>query len=350
MRKESDTSAITSTPITFNASGGEYFRIWIVNLLLSIVTLGIYSAWAKVRRNQYFYSSTELAGGSFDYHGNPVAILKGRIAALLLFLLYSIAPQISIRASIVMVLVMAAALPWLIWRSLQFKLYNSSYRGIRFGFGGSARQAYTVFLLLPFLNLLTLGLLTPFVHQRLKQFQHTESRFGTSLFSFNGSVGGFYKAYAVLLGMILAGTVGMFLLGLVSALTSARASGNPAAAAGPIIIAMLVFYAWMLTVVPLFLTMIQNLIWNHTRLQQHQFKSNLQWGRSTVILLTNLLGVVFTLGLFTPFAQVRWLKYRLESVTLNVSGSLDAFVSDTEQQVGAAGEGMVDLLDFDLSI
>ena len=70
--------------ITFSATGSEYFRIWIVNLLLSIVTLGIYSAWAKVRRNRYFYSSTHLAGGSFEYHGNAVAILKGRIAAVVL--------------------------------------------------------------------------------------------------------------------------------------------------------------------------------------------------------------------------------------------------------------------------
>ncbi len=30
----------------FTGNGGEYFRIWIVNLMLTIVTLGIYSAWA----------------------------------------------------------------------------------------------------------------------------------------------------------------------------------------------------------------------------------------------------------------------------------------------------------------
>ena len=51
-------------PLRFNGNGAEYFGIWIVNLLLSIVTLGIYSAWAKVRRLQYFYRHTELAGSS----------------------------------------------------------------------------------------------------------------------------------------------------------------------------------------------------------------------------------------------------------------------------------------------
>ncbi len=39
----------TTTPLEFHGSGGEYFRIWIVNLCLTIVTFGIYTAWAKVR-------------------------------------------------------------------------------------------------------------------------------------------------------------------------------------------------------------------------------------------------------------------------------------------------------------
>ena len=61
--------------IRFEGSGGEYFKIWIVNLALTIATLGIYSAWAKVRNKRYFYGNTFIAGHSFDYHGRPVRIL-----------------------------------------------------------------------------------------------------------------------------------------------------------------------------------------------------------------------------------------------------------------------------------
>jgi hypothetical protein len=43
------------TPIEFTGTAGEYFGIWIVNILLTIVTVGFYSAWAKVRRKRYFY-------------------------------------------------------------------------------------------------------------------------------------------------------------------------------------------------------------------------------------------------------------------------------------------------------
>ena len=54
--------------------------------LLTLVTLGIYSAWAKVRKTRYFWQNTRLDGHAFDYHGDPRAILLGRIVALALVL------------------------------------------------------------------------------------------------------------------------------------------------------------------------------------------------------------------------------------------------------------------------
>src|SRR5215468_7546165 len=54
-------------PVEFTAVTGEYFRIWIVNLALTLVTLGIYSAWAKVRKRRYLYGHTRIAGEGFEY-------------------------------------------------------------------------------------------------------------------------------------------------------------------------------------------------------------------------------------------------------------------------------------------
>ena len=36
-------------PVTFHGIGSEYFRMWIVNFFLSVITLGVYSGWAKRR-------------------------------------------------------------------------------------------------------------------------------------------------------------------------------------------------------------------------------------------------------------------------------------------------------------
>ena len=66
-------AAAVRYPFRFTGSGGEYFRIWLVNVLLSIVTLYVYSAWAKVRTNRYFHGNTVLDGSSFEYHARPPA-------------------------------------------------------------------------------------------------------------------------------------------------------------------------------------------------------------------------------------------------------------------------------------
>lgn len=57
----------------FHGRAGEFFRIWIVNVVLTMLTLGIYAAWAKVRTMRYFYGNTMLDGKPFDFTGNPIA-------------------------------------------------------------------------------------------------------------------------------------------------------------------------------------------------------------------------------------------------------------------------------------
>ena len=104
-------AAPTDYPVRFLGTGSEYFRIWIVNLLLTIVTLGIYSAWAKVRRLKYMYRNTQIADSSFDYHGSPIAILKGRLMALVLLIAYNFSFQLSLIAGVVTLAFLAAIFP-----------------------------------------------------------------------------------------------------------------------------------------------------------------------------------------------------------------------------------------------
>lgn len=327
--------------IKFHASGSEYFRIWIVNLLLTIATLGIYSAWAKVRRNQYMYSCTELAGASFEYHGKPIPILKGRIIALVLFGAYNLAFRVSPVAGLVMMAVMAAIMPWLIWNSLKFRLFYTSYRGIRFGFGGTLKAAYVHFLLLPLLYVISLMLALPFVHQRIKRFQHTQSRYGAQHFAFDATVGSFYKRYAVLVGLAFAGGVLSAILGGALTVAIGRAGA---------LVAIVIGYVWMVMLVPVFMNMIQNLIWNHTSIGPHRFASDMEWKSVAWISLTNVLAIACTLGLFTPFAVVRWQRYHLESISLLPDGSIDDFAAGADDGVSATGVGATDMMDFDLSI
>ncbi len=339
--------------LSFTGSGSEYFRIWIVNLLLTIITLGIYSAWAKVRKLRYLYDSTQLAGSSFEYHGSPIAILKGRIIAVALIVAYNVATRFSLTASLVMFAFMMVAMPWLIWKSLQFRLFNSSFRGIRFGFRGTAGQAYSAFLLFPFLAMISLYLLLPLAHQRIKKFQHSESRFGNTYFSFQGTAGGFYKTYLIGFLIALGGVIGLGIAfgGVIAGIVAGGASKQAIAGAiGSLMLLALALYLWLFLLIPIFLTMMQKLIWNNTMLGGHQFQTDMKWGKMAFIMITNLIGIVLTLGLFTPFAQIRNARYRVESMLMLPNESLDNFIADAQADGSATGEGMADLLDFDLSL
>lgn len=345
--------AATVEKISFTGTGSEYFGIWIVNILLSILTLGIYSAWAKVRKARYFYDNTHVAGASFEYHGNPIAILKGRIIALVLIVGYQLAFQFNVVIGLVTFVLLIAGMPWLIWKSLQFKLYNSSYRGIRFGFIGSLENAYIAYLVMPLVAMMSLYFALPYAHHQIKKFQHEESRFGTTRFSFHATVGGFYKMYLIGFLVMLIGLIGIG-VGFAGTFMTIKAAGG-LKHAGPTVIASIVFfafaiYAWMFMLIPLFMTLSQNLIWSNTKLSGHQFKSEMKWTKMTWIALTNVLAIVLTLGLFMPFAQIRSMKYRLESISLTPDGNLDNFIADSQQNASAVSEGMADFLDFDISM
>ena len=351
-------SQVPAEKFRFTGSGNEYFRIWIVNLLLTIVTLGIYSAWAKVRRLKYFYRNTELAGARFDYHGKPIGILMGRLIAVIALLAYDHAFGISLDVGIATLAVLAVSLPWLLRNSLRFRLRNASYRGLRFSFDGTPGQAYYVFLFGGLASLASLYLMAPYYHQKLKAYQHGQARFGTQRFyfgpqipDFKAGAWAFYKVYFSCLGMLLL----LFILFSVvtSVLIGAFAdsdSGSPASLAIVSVLALylLIFFA----VLPYFLARLHNLIWNNTRLGNHRFYSSLSARKLSYVYFTNLLATLLTLGFYYPWAAVRLAQYRLSAFELIPAESLDGLAADPQQaaQISATGQEVADTFDFDIAL
>ena len=58
----------TDLNFDFKGKGSDLFFIYIVNILLTIVTLGIYSFWARVNVTKFIYQHIFFKGHSFDYH------------------------------------------------------------------------------------------------------------------------------------------------------------------------------------------------------------------------------------------------------------------------------------------
>ncbi|MGO4835936.1 YjgN family protein, partial [Rhizobiaceae sp. 2RAB30] len=162
----------------FSGSTREYFGIWIVNVLLTIVTLGIYSAWAKVRRQRYFYGNTRLAGGTFDYHARPGQILIGRIVVVVMLLLYNGLATFAPLASLAVGVLFLFAVPWFIMRGLRFNARVTSYRNVRFDFVGGYWGAFLAYLVGGFLMYVSLGILAPLASQWMWNYTLGNVRYG----------------------------------------------------------------------------------------------------------------------------------------------------------------------------
>src|SRR5215216_3769869 len=130
----------------FTGRSGEYFRIWIISLCLSLITLGIYSAWGKVRKRRYLYAHTRLDGTGFDYRASPIAILRGRILALLLFGGFALSGHFVPLMQWLFIALLLVLSPWIVVAAARFNARNSTYHNIAFAFDGSVGEAAWIFV------------------------------------------------------------------------------------------------------------------------------------------------------------------------------------------------------------
>jgi uncharacterized membrane protein YjgN (DUF898 family) len=319
-------------PFEFNGSGSEYFRIWIVNILLTIVTLGIYSAWAKVRNKQYFYGNTRVHAAGFEYLASPNQILKGRAIVGGVLMAYWAISAFLPYVEAVFILAFVFLFPWLIVRSLAFNAHNSAWRNIRFGFSASYREAFTVYILWPLLAAVTLGAFSPYVFYRQKRFLVENSSFGQSRFTFHATWKEYYRILMV--------------ASLLSFLAVA-AIGASAYIFAPLAILALPIY---LFVFAYFSVKTGNLLYNSSRLGSHGLESAMEVKGYMILVLTNTLATALTLGIFHPWAKVRALRYKLQHLTLLPAGDLNAFVAGKQRAVSAVGDASGDFFDLDIGL
>jgi uncharacterized membrane protein YjgN (DUF898 family) len=347
------TDALQTLAFEFRATGGEYFRIWIVNLLLTIVTLGIYSAWAKVRRLRYFYGSTSIAGSSFEYHGQPLQILKGRLIAGAAIIVYTLASELYPAALLVIIPVLLLATPWIVVQSRRFQLHMSSWRGIRFAFDGTVRAALKVYVGWMLLAVVTLSMMLPFFLQRNARFLLDNARLGAERFRFTKRPAQFYGFFFITLFFIVL----MFMsnaLAIYAVFAALPKDAIASSTGGPGIAMMIAMWTMMIVIWTLMIVVsaywtrsLTNTALDGLEIGPHRLRCRLQTGRLAAIYLTNLLALVLTLGLYWPWAAVRLARYRLEALKVEALGSLDRFAADPSTATSAAGEELGEAFSID---
>ena len=377
---------VQTLPIRFTGSGSEYFRIWIVNLLLILVTFTLYWPFARARRIAYFQNNTLVGDDPLGFHANPWKMFRGYLVVAGFGLAYGITSEVAPLVGGAIFLAFALLWPAL-WRaSLQFRLRNSSWRGVRLGFEGDMKGAYLAFapLLLPLLGFLALGVVgpglapdegaspeerkrlglmfggltalvmlllavvMPWCLARIKQYQHGGYRFAGERTELRASTSRFYglsfrTGGVMLLVLLIVGAVA----GLGIALAGRSAAGilafTGAVALGYLLIPVLV--------VPYYTATLQNLVWANTRSRNARFRSELGFGTLARVTLVNWLLIAVTLGLYWPFAQVRLARVRLEAMALQVKGSVNDWLANAQQRdVGPLGDAAGDFFGIDMGL
>lgn len=396
---------VQTLPFRFTGTARQYFGIWIVNLLLTILTLGVYAAWAKVRTKRYFYGNTVLDGTTFDYLAKPITILKGWAVAITVLIVYNIVTGLYPITAIPLSIAFLIALPWIVVRSMSFRARNSSYRNIRFTFDNAYREAIRVFVGLGLLISITLGMAMPYYIYAMNRFFVNNSGFGTRGFQMDATAKAFYKIYFVagllFIGFVaLAGTVMIPVAqDMVAELQAAAAddstqndaecetsldngvaapSETPSAAEpettrapdsnvestddsaiDPVLAQQMMniqlglggLFVLVYFVSTAYLqARIGNLVFNTTALAGHRFESTLRARDLMWLYFSNMLGIVLSFGLLIPWARVRTARYRAEHLALLADGGLDGFGQARRTKVSATGEELGEAFDIDVGL
>lgn len=336
----------TTYPFVFSGKGGEYFRIWIVNIALTLATLGIYSAWAKVRNNRYLYGNTSVANGHFDYHADPKVILKGRIIAIVLLLIYLGLSSFLPVVGVIMALLVLIAIPWIVVRSLAFNARNSSWRNLRFHFAGKEMGAAGAYIGWPLIGVLTFGFGMPYAWFKTAQYGVNNHRMGQTPFRLSAAASDFY---AIFFYMIFAGILASIAFAAVSAFSFAGIDPDAPELTATQVVGGAVFALVYIAIFNLFNALRFRTIYDDLDLGENRIQCSMSIPGYLSVAVTNTIAMLFTLGLFYPWAKVRMSKFMLESLTLRAV-DLDNFVASAEEEQSAFGEEFGDAFDLGIGV
>ncbi|MDU0356299.1 YjgN family protein [Paraglaciecola aquimarina] len=339
-----------TTEVKFYGKTGEFFAIWIVNLLLSIVTLGIYSAWAKVRTNRYFYSNTEIDGHRFSYLADPIQILKGRIIGVILFGAYFLASAFSPILALVIMLLLLAATPFLICLSIRFNMRMTAYRNVRFNFNGSFGDAFIMFVLLPIASIFTLYLMMPWVLKKMDEYIYANITFGNKEVKTDLKTGEYYIAsFGALIIAAALFAVAIFAMG-----GTLAALQDPEMAAQMPMSMLFIAVVYMLVIFlasSFYTARIRNHIFNHSNIDEvASFKSELGVGQLVWLHLSNFVALVCTLGFAMPWAHIRSAKLYADATQVNVLTGADKVLADESGSASAVAEEVAGVFDVDIAL
>ena len=188
--------------ITYHGDVGDIIGLHVINLLLNICTIGIYSFWGKTRIRRYITSHLALAKDRFEYTGTGMELFLGWLKALVIFVPIIILMEIPGVNLIVLPFflgVIAAA----VYLAMRYRLGRTRWRGVRFALGGSVWQYLWLGLKRGLVNIFTLGILIPRSDIVMWTYLANHMQFGEAKFTYAGDAKRLMKVHLVSLGLAI---------------------------------------------------------------------------------------------------------------------------------------------------
>jgi len=377
--------------LNFTGTGSEYFKIWIVNILLTIITLGFYVPWAKVRNRRYFYANTTVANRNFEYHATGAQLLLGYIIGLVLFIIYSFASQSSPQFGTFFMLMFMLILPWLVWKSLMFNMKMTSFSNVHFAFKGTLGKSYKIFLGYPallFLVIVLIGVvasvLVPalqgggtslfdaipklvlagmgvlvglaamlgylyffaFMKKATTEYTLANSYYGQGKFEVEVTTKKFF--------MIMLKTMALAIvpIGVIAGVITPMLDGGMVGGAEIVfVVAYFGFIFFMMLIASYAVSRERQYIYENTLLDNKiGFESTLRARDLAWVMLSNLFLIMITLGLAFPWARVRMAKLMLENTLVDTSKGFDDYITTQQDSVSSIGDQIGDAFDVDVGV
>ncbi len=340
----------------FSGQARDYFRIWIVNVLLTVLTLGVYSAWAKVRRRRYVYGHTRLQEGRFDYHANPVAILRGRLIAVALLLLVLAVRAFAPAFMPVIGTLIAVFIPWVIVRSRMFSMRNTSFRGVRFGFIPAYWEAFQMVFFAGLLAVGTFGIGAPVAHFLRNRFVISHTYYGNLRFNMKPVIWDFFWAYlmAFVASSIIIFPLFNFAFNVLASLQLTTGSYSQLVEWVPRIILALAAYliiAQFVSAATLSPTLKASSIGSADE-GESPCTLGCDWSlnRLLMLYLINFIAIICSFGLLLPWAQMRVTRYLVNGTWIEHSDVLHTVAGRPVADMSSVGEEVGSVFDVDIGL
>lgn len=336
-----------------------------VNLLLSWVTLGIYSFWGKTEVRKRLWSAIRLEGEPLLYTGTGKELFLGFLFVFFLVLLplmlltfgaaFVFGPQsvgytlFTIGLYIALLFLVGVA----IYRATRYRLSRTRWRGIRGALIGSDwHYPLTYFWTLPLL-FLTLGWLGPWRTTKLQNILINDMRFGDRPFTFTAKSGPLYSRFAFLwiAGAIIFALAG----GLIAHVLGSQVAANLNAPTEQqvSITAMLTVYGIVLGCAFLYglaSAWYYAFQFNHfarnTHFESASFRADLTGKGLIWLTVTNALIAILTLGILSPVIQARTMRYVIQNLSFVGTPPFNEIAQAAQQDI-SRGEGLAQAFEID---